>query len=221
MWQGHIPFAYWLVGHQKPDCFVELGTHNGGSYFAICDSVKDNRLNTQCFAVDTWEGDPHTKSYTEDVFEFVSTKNMEFSNFSTLLRMRFEKAVNRFEDASIDLLHIDGFHTYEAVRNDYETWLPKMKQDGIILFHDTEVVALDFGVKQFWEEIRKAFPGQTLSFKHSFGLGVLSLASGTPISDRLNLQPGYEAKFVKGFKRRANLLKPVVKLRHALGFGPS
>ena len=36
--------------------------------------------------------------------------------FSSLLRMDFADARDHIEDGSVDLLHIDGLHTYEAVR---------------------------------------------------------------------------------------------------------
>lgn len=37
----------------------------------------------------------------------------------------------------IDLIFIDGDHTYEAVKQDFEEWYPHVKAGGVILFHDS------------------------------------------------------------------------------------
>ncbi|WP_342479224.1 class I SAM-dependent methyltransferase [Paenibacillus sp. FSL H7-0350] len=67
---------------------------------------------------------------------------------ASLLRMTFDEAVGTFEDNSIDLLHIDGLHTYEAIKHDYECWLPKLADNSVVLFHDITVRMDDFGVYQ-------------------------------------------------------------------------
>ncbi|MNC62469.1 hypothetical protein D3C75_1124950 [compost metagenome] len=85
--------------------------------------------------------------------------------------MTFDEALNDFADESIDLLHIDGFHTYEAVRHDYETWLPKLAPNGVILFHDIEARYVGFGVYRFWDELILQHPA--VKFEHYHGLGVL------------------------------------------------
>jgi hypothetical protein len=144
-WVGHIPFAFWITEAVKPAIFVELGTHSGNSYFAFCQSVAMNRLPTQCYAVDTWEGDDHTGFYDNSVFEDVNSyNNKHYPTFSHLLRMTFEQALTHFNDRSIDLLHIDGRHTYDAVKRDFETWLPKISQRGVVLFHDIKVKEREF-----------------------------------------------------------------------------
>ncbi len=43
------------------------------------------------------------------------------------MRMLFEDATHHFSDESVDLLHIDGLHTYDAVQEDFTTWLPKVR----------------------------------------------------------------------------------------------
>ncbi len=171
-WHGHIPFAFWIIAAHRPRTFVELGTHYGDSYFAFCQSIANQHIETQSFAVDTWKGDEHAGFYEEHVYEtFISHHDSRYVNFSIPLRMFFKEALDRFGDGTIDLLHIDGYHTYDAVSSDFELWLPKLSNAGIVLFHDISVRTSDFGVWRFWEEASKRFP--SISFSHSNGLGVL------------------------------------------------
>ena len=172
-WVGHTPFAYWLVAALKPKTLVELGTHGGGSYFSFCQSVIDNKLDTKTYAIDTWMGEKQAGFYSESLFKKVMDFNIEhFDNFSTLMKMTFDEALNEFDDNSVDLLHIDGFHSYEAVSNDFREWYPKLSKEAIVLFHDTHEIKPGFGVHQFWDELKKEHREQCFEFKHSHGLGM-------------------------------------------------
>ncbi|MEY2896939.1 MAG: hypothetical protein RL669_1208, partial [Pseudomonadota bacterium] len=181
-WTQHVPFAFWLAGALRPSVLVELGTFSGMSYCAFCQAVERLGLATRCHAVDTWAGDEHGGSYGEEVFQSLNAHNAaRHAGFSTLIRATFDQAVAGFGDASIDLLHIDGLHTYEAVRHDFETWRAKLAPGAVVLFHDTNVRDRDFGVWRFWQEVRSL--GPSFEFLHGNGLGVLSL--GVPRTPEL------------------------------------
>lgn len=172
-WAGHIPFASWLMRQLRPRVFVELGTHTGNSYCAFCQSIDETPgALTQAYAVDTWQGDPHAGLYDDSIYQQLRTYHDPlYGQFSTLLRKTFDDALSDFAPGSVDLLHIDGLHTYEAVRHDFETWLPKLSDRAVVLFHDTCVHRDDFGVHRLWDEVSQRFPG--FNFTHSNGLGVL------------------------------------------------
>ncbi len=177
-WVGHIPFVFWLMKVSKPTRFVELGTHRGNSYCAMCQAVATLQLGSTGTAVDTWQGDLHMER-EDGLFEEVSTyHDPRYSAFSTLLRATFDQARPYFSDHSIDLLHIDGTHTYESVRHDFENWKAAMSDRGIVLFHDIEVRRDDFGVWKLWEELRTQYP--FIDFKHSHGLGVIAVGETQP-----------------------------------------
>jgi predicted O-methyltransferase YrrM len=178
-WHGHVSFAHWIIENLRPKTVVELGSHNGLSYFAFCNAINHLGLNTKAFAVDTWEGDVHAGAYENSTFEDVSDFNSwNYSDFSTLKRMFFADAAKDFADGSIDLLHIDGLHTYEAVKEDYETWKPKLSNRAVVLFHDTAVRGESWGVWKLWEELTSNIPG--FNFHHSAGLGVLCYGNDVP-----------------------------------------
>jgi Methyltransferase domain len=173
-WIEHVPFAFWLVDVLRPRTIVELGTSTGVSYSAFCQAVTFLQLPTSCIAVDTWKGDEHVGLYSEDVYrEFESFHNQRYGAFSRLVKSTFDQAVRHFDDGSVDLLHIDGVHTYEAVRHDYESWLPKLSADGVVLFHDTNVRENGFGVFRLWSEIIDSH--SHFSFLHGHGLGILGI----------------------------------------------
>jgi O-antigen biosynthesis protein len=192
-WLGHIPFARWLVDATKPRLFVELGVHRGDSYCAMCESIQAAGLSTRAFGVDSWLGDHHAGPYSEEIYSDLKVyHDPRYGAFSTLVRLPFDEASNSFDAKSIDLLHIDGCHTYDAVRSDFETWAPKMSPQGVVLFHDTQVKRNDFGVWKYWSEVRKTYP--SFEFHHSSGLGVLCSGEDPPIAlSRLTGLDGSEA----------------------------
>ncbi|WP_070968013.1 class I SAM-dependent methyltransferase [Vibrio sonorensis] len=171
-WHGHLSFAAWLVELMEPKSIVELGVFRGDSLSTFSQAVKECKVNCEITGVDTWGGDDTTGRYNEEVYH--DLKDFFATNFpsTTLFRGLFDDALSTFEDNSIEILHIDGCHHYEAVKHDFETWLPKLSKDkGVVLFHDISVAIEGFGAKQYWNEIKDSYP--SFSFSHSNGLGVL------------------------------------------------
>ncbi len=183
-WNGHIPFGTWLVAASEPRVLVELGTHLGNSYFSFCQTIRENGQSTRAFAVDTWAGDAHAGRYSSWVFDDVDGYNRNnYNDFSTLLKMTFDEALPQFQDGTVDLLHIDGLHTYEAVKHDFDTWLPKVSSRGIVLFHDISVHENGFAVWKLWDELKQRY--RNCEFSHSYGLGVLFVGpEQTPAVER-------------------------------------
>ena len=155
-WSGHRYFAYDLVAFSEPTSIVELGTHYGCSFFSFTQAIKDKKIPATVFAIDTWKGDPDAGYYGDEVFQiFHKTIREHFSDVSTqLLKKTFDEALDDIEDNSVSLLHIDGFHAYEAVRRDFETWFNKLAPEAIVLFHDV-APSSNFGSAACWSEIKK------------------------------------------------------------------
>ncbi len=181
-WWGHTFFAYDLIRNVKPKRVVELGTHYGASFFAMCQAVKDDSFGTEMHAVDSWEGDAHARAGYEkkdEVFNvFKKEVKASYSKIDVKLHRKFfDEALKEFDSSSIDILHIDGLHTYEAVKHDFESWLPKVREDGLILFHDIHEKKDDFGVYKLWNELKERY--DTIEFYHWHGLGVLFMKDGS------------------------------------------
>jgi hypothetical protein len=180
-WIEHLPFGALMTALLQPACLVELGTHWGHSYCTFCQTVFALALPTKCYAVDTWQGDDHAGHYGAEVLADLRRHHEpRYSAFSKLIQGTFESALTNFPDHSIDLLHIDGRHGYDDAKEDFESYLPRMSDRGIVLMHDTQVRQDDFGVYKLWEELSGRYPN--FEFHHGFGLGVLAVGAKVPTS---------------------------------------
>jgi hypothetical protein len=124
--------------------------------------------------------------FDEDLFcEIAGYMAATYPTIASLVRKDFNEAATLFTDRSVDLLHIDGTHTFEAVSNDYHTWLPKLSDRAVVLFHDVNVTventgeaALRFGVRKFFDSVKEQYPN--FEFPHCWGLGVLVTGQNAP-----------------------------------------
>ena len=193
-WEGHRDFAYDLLQFVRPERLVELGSQYGCSLFTFCQAVRDFKLNTEINAVDMWSGDIGAEITGEEVYALVQkTAATYYPEVNLhLFQMCFDDARPNFADNSIDILHIDGGHTFEDVEHDFTTWLPKLKENGIVLFHDV-YSPIDQGSCDHWEKTKKEYDCY-FDFTHSCGLGIL-FPKGRYWYDRLE-----EAGFFKCYK---------------------
>lgn len=215
-WLEHGPFAFWLTEALQPRSFVELGTHNGFSYLTFCQAVQRLGLPTSCHAIDTWQGDEHAGFYGEDVFATLSTTNARnYLGFSRLIRSRFDEALPYFSDESIDLLHIDGRHTYDDVRQDFESWKPKLSKRGIVLLHDTVVREREFGVWRLWEELSAQYP--SFEFIHGNGLGIIAVGEDipAPLQHLFQANPAEKAAICSAYARLGGAVSHLYQVERA------
>lgn len=182
-WLEHAPFAFWLVDALRPRRIVELGTHYGFSFFVFAEAVKRLGIDTEVIALDTWKGDDQAGFYGDDVHASVKkVVESEYGDHTRMLRGKFSESRPLIEDDSVDLLHIDGRHGYEDVKEDFESWLGTVRRGGVVLFHDISERDPGFGVWKLWEEISSASP--SFAFTHGHGLGVLAVG---PVVERLHV----------------------------------
>jgi len=213
-WWQHVPIAHWLVAALKPARVVELGTHYGVSFFAFCEAAHELSDATFVYAIDTWLGDEHSGKYNEDVYSKVLLNwEKNHRRRSRLVRSSFDAAATQFEDNSIDVLHIDGLHTYDAVSHDYETWLPKLKTESVVLFHDINVREKDFGVWKLWEDIKQK--NLTYEVMNGHGLGIL--VTGEETGNKTSELP----LLLSTLQAKGELLEKIAQLTPEGSFGAS
>jgi glycosyltransferase involved in cell wall biosynthesis len=178
-WSYLVPVMFGLIALLRPRRFVELGSHYGCSFFAACQALRALEISADAVAIDTWKGDLQAGHYPESVFEdFIHILRTRYPDRSHYIRSKFDDAVSCFEDGSIDLLHIDGLHHYDAVRADFEAWLPKMSDRGVIIMHDTTVYDAGYEVWLLWRDIAARYPAVNLLHCHGLGVAYVGTRQG-------------------------------------------
>ena len=122
-WVEHIPFAFWMMEALQPERFVELGTHSGNSYLAFCQAGSALKQEVQCFAVDTWKGDPQAGFYGEEVFErLLAYHDRHYGHFSRLIRSTFDEARHSFATGAIEMVCSKSGVLHVPIRRNSILW---------------------------------------------------------------------------------------------------
>ncbi|MEM0476589.1 MAG: class I SAM-dependent methyltransferase, partial [Candidatus Aenigmatarchaeota archaeon] len=145
----------------KPKHIMEIGTANGGTLFCFCRLAREDAT---IISVDLPEG-PFGGGYPEwkiPIYQAFTKGNQKLfllrkdsHNQETL-----EEVKKILSGNQLDFLFIDGDHTYEGVKKDFEMYSPLVRKGGIIAFHDINPYGLEEfsgGVKYFWKEIKNNF----------------------------------------------------------------
>lgn len=146
-----------LASTLKPNStIVEIGSFKGRS--TACFILGSNRT-TKIFSIDTFEG--NSKDFTEGVQFTGSSFFNEFTqnikkikgNSKVKPLIGLSSNIGSKWNKQIDLLFIDGSHTYEDVKKDFELFYPWVKPGGLILLHDVDPVF--GGVYKVWNKMVK------------------------------------------------------------------
>jgi predicted O-methyltransferase YrrM len=158
--------------HFKPQTIVELGSFGGFSTCAMGLALRDSGRGGQLYAVDTWLGDGHSGLYGAQVYQsFLETRHsLGLDDTICPLKMTFEEASRQIKP-NIDLLHIDGLHTFGAVSKDFKRFRHLLAPEAIVLFHD--VYTFFPGMRLYWSLIARRFPSYLIPYSH--GLGVIQI----------------------------------------------
>jgi hypothetical protein len=118
-------------------------------------------------------GDEHSGKFGTEVEDVATECLSQYPNV-TLIKKSFNRALEDW-GKPIDLLHIDGRHFYEDIKEDFENWSKFVPDGGHIILHDTQETGSGFGVKRYFEELKEQYPSWDFSErKKSCGLGIIT-----------------------------------------------
>jgi len=163
--RSHTLLLYEIALESKPDNILELGVGTKGQSTQIFLSALEENENGRLFSIDI--------NVRRSIYERIEDR---FGKYWTMIigDSHSQIVYNQVKDIKFDLIFIDGDHSYEGVKKDFEMYVPLLKDGGLLLMHDT--INAHEGVKDFWKEIK--YPKVNLEFGKSYkgsipGMGII------------------------------------------------
>lgn len=128
--QGEKAFLQHLIlSLPKNPLVLEIGTFRGWSAITMALARKDIRIIT----LDNLEGIPEENFHISS-FEIITN----FKNNNVERQITFIKSSSQDFNINkkLDLIFIDGDHSFNGVKHDFKKFLPFVKEKGIVVFHD-------------------------------------------------------------------------------------
>lgn len=129
----------------RPMTVVEMGVWQGKSAIYLANRIKQSGKPITFYAVDTFQSSPETDTYLSALQANDLTllqafqRNLRDCGVGDVVQVIVADsldAAHGFEDASLDVVYIDGAHDYASVVADLAAWTPKIKAGGLIAGHD-------------------------------------------------------------------------------------
>ena len=167
-----------ILEKEKPKIILEIGTEKGGTLFLFSQVTLPDGL---LISVDLPKGKfgGGYSFWRVFLYKFFAKENQKIVLIrkDSHLSETFNKVKNILKGRNIDFLFIDGDHTYQGVKKDFEIYGPLVKR-GIIAFHDIvegpkEKVG---GVPEFWKEIKEDYQYKEIikdKNQKGYGIGIL------------------------------------------------
>ena len=135
-------FLYLLASSCKErGKIVEIGSWKGRSTICLAKALKDQNSNGKVYAIDPHVGSSEHNSNEQKVWTFEEfKKNISragVENYIVPIVKTSKDAATEFV-GPVEFIFIDGAHEYELVKLDFDVWFPKVIDDGIMAFHDTD-----------------------------------------------------------------------------------
>ena len=138
-WMGEEELDFLHKIAKKMNSVVEIGSYQGRSTVALLES------GTKVTAIDTWKGNKELVVKKKDYKEFL--KNIaKYSNL-TIIVGESVKTSKQFD--KVDMVFIDGDHTYKGVKRDIKAWLHKTTK--LICGHDYDFEEVQRAVDEFFK----------------------------------------------------------------------
>lgn len=148
------------VAEHRPRTVLEIGTGNGGSLYTIARFLDTAE---HIITVDL-PGGPFGGGYPEGKSRLFE----EFAPGTELHTIRGdsqnpetqERVLDLLDGNPIDFLYVDGDHTYEGVRSDYEAYAPHVAPGGLVAFDDLlshergKPRLEEVGVHRLWADLK-------------------------------------------------------------------
>jgi len=147
------------VDEIDPDCVVEIGSYQGGTLYMWSRLLDAERI----VSIDLPEDELHHTGYNPRLFQaFSHTAEMRFVRGFSQNDETKEVVEDMLESEPIDFLFIDGDHSYEGVKADFEQYEPLVRDGGLIALHDIAYDSDGNGVPQFWDEITTEYETESI-----------------------------------------------------------
>jgi cephalosporin hydroxylase len=124
-----------IVGEQNPETVMEIGTAHGGTFYIWSRLPSSSKLLSLDLPDGEFGGGYQSKKVNlfrifdpEAQMEFVRANSHDPSTKDTVRDL--------LNGQKVDFLFIDGDHSYQGVKQDFEMYRDFVADDGIIAFHD-------------------------------------------------------------------------------------